>query len=480
MNAHSADMTFYTHGGRIAFRLLRQLAEEGMVHGNGTLALGNRQEIVLPQIGLDSLDYMRDIVGARLPEFHPKRPNIVTTRAVASRAQRSAWLGEGSYDAILAGFQSNPAIAVDIVDPLQQSLPLFTGQAHFVATPEPDYWQLYLNVIPEGDRIALSQAIHSEDIASVTGLVHQHFIAHGTLDPTTLQEAIVGLLPGRLRTLGTVPVSHGTGIRPIVGFSRDPQSDRFSLGIPVQLEPLPGPFLIDLALLADRCAITTAHLSPWKSLLVHGIAPSERIHFERLLLRHRINLNPGAWDHVTLNGWRSPRLAQCARDLLCTLNQALPHAADLSIALVDDVMTLPDTPIVIRAKRSTRLFSRFQGAPRFSIFARSRFERNNPTLTPHGRDLPFKALVTNLRLLIEEYGTRDTKATAKLTPQHRVTPPLNAYRCAECGSEYSALYGDPLGGIAAGTPFEELPDDWCCPTCEAPAGRFRHVRESAA
>lgn len=480
MNPHSADMTFYTHGGRITFRLLRQLAEEGMVHGDGTLALGNRQEIILPQIGLDSHDYMRDIVGTRLPEFHPKRPNMVTTRAVASRAQRTAWLGEGGYDAILAGFQSNPAIAVDIVDPLQQSLPLFTGQAHFVATPEPDYWQLYLNVIPEGDRIALSQAIHSEDIAAVTGLVHQHFIAHGTLDPAALQEAIGRLLGGRLRTLGTVPVGHGTGIRPIVGFKRDPQSDRFSLGIPVQRTPLPGPFLIDLSLLADRCAITTAHLSPWKSLLVHGITPADRIHFERLLLRHRINLNPGAWDHVTLNGWRSPRLAQCANELLSALNKHLPHAADLSIALVDDVMTLPDTPIVIRAKRSSRLFSRFQGAPRFSIFARSRFERSNPTLTPHGRELPFKSLVTNLLLLIGDYGSAERKAEPKATPQNRVSPPLNAYRCTECGSEYSALYGDPLGGIEAGTPFEELPDAWCCPTCEAPLDRYKHVRETAA
>ena len=25
--------------------------------------------------------------------------------------------------------------------------------------------------------------------------------------------------------------------------------------------------------------------------------------------------------------------------------------------------------------------------------------------------------------------------------------------------------GDPENGIAAGTPFEELPDDWACPLC---------------
>lgn len=480
MNRHSADMTFYTQGGRISFRLLRQLAEEGMVHGEGTLALGNRQEIILPQIGLDSQDYMRDIVGARLPEFHPKRPNIVTTRAVAPRSQRTAWLGEGGYDAILQGFQSNPAIAVDIVDPVQHSVPLFTGQAHFVATPEPDYWQLYLNVIPEGDRIELTQAIHSQDIASVTGLVHQHYLAYGTLDPTQLQAAIEQLLGNRLRTLGTIALHHNNRIRPIVGFKRDPQSDRFSLGIPVQRFPLPGPFLIDLSMLADRCGITTAHLSPWKSLLVHGIPPAERNSFEKLLLRHRINLNPGAWDHVTLNGWRSPRLVHCAHELISALNTHAPHAADLTLALVDDIMTLPDTPIVIRAKRSTHPLSRFQRSPRFSLFARDRFEHGNPTLVSHGRELRFKALLEALLALIEDYGATEINMETKAVPKARTAPLLNAHRCSECGTEYSALYGDPLGGIKAGTPFDELPADWACPTCEAPLGSYKHLRGSAA
>ena len=480
MNRHSADMTFYSQGGRMTFRLLRQLAEEGMVHGDGTLALGSRQEIILPEIGLDSQDYMRDIVGARLPEFHPKRPNIVTTRAVASRAQRTAWLGEGSYDAILQGFQSNPAIAVDIVDPIQHSVPLFTGQAHFVATPEPDYWQLYLNVLPEGDRIALSQAIHTDDVAAVTGVVHQHFVSRGNLDPMALQESVEALLGNRMRTLGTVALNYSQAIRPIVGFKRDPQSDCFSLGIPVQRSPLPGAFLIDLSMLADRCDITTVHLSPWKSLLVHGIAPSARIHFERLILRHRINLNPGAWDHVTLNGWRSPRLKQCANALISALNKHIPHAADLTIALVDDVMTLPDTPIVIRAKRSTHALSRFQTAPRFSLFVRDRFERSNPRLVSHGRELRYKALLEKLVQLIGDYGATEIETKPSAAPPARSTPAQNAHRCEECGSEYSALYGDPLGGIEAGTPFDELPDNWSCPTCEAPMDRFRDRRGSAA
>ena len=39
------------------------------------------------------------------------------------------------------------------------------------------------------------------------------------------------------------------------------------------------------------------------------------------------------------------------------------------------------------------------------------------------------------------------------------------YVCGACGYEYDPAVGDPDNGIAPGTPFEALPDDWECPLC---------------
>lgn len=39
------------------------------------------------------------------------------------------------------------------------------------------------------------------------------------------------------------------------------------------------------------------------------------------------------------------------------------------------------------------------------------------------------------------------------------------YLCEPCGYIYDPVLGDADGGIAPGTPFEELPDDWVCPVC---------------
>ena len=41
------------------------------------------------------------------------------------------------------------------------------------------------------------------------------------------------------------------------------------------------------------------------------------------------------------------------------------------------------------------------------------------------------------------------------------------YVCELCGYVYKAVEGDPENGIAAGTDFEDIPQDWCCPLCGA-------------
>jgi rubredoxin len=34
-----------------------------------------------------------------------------------------------------------------------------------------------------------------------------------------------------------------------------------------------------------------------------------------------------------------------------------------------------------------------------------------------------------------------------------------------CGYEYDPAIGDPDNGVAAGTAWEDVPEDWVCPIC---------------
>ena len=49
---------------------------------------------------------------------------------------------------------------------------------------------------------------------------------------------------------------------------------------------------------------------------------------------------------------------------------------------------------------------------------------------------------------------------------------MDKYVCGPCGYEYDPAVGDPDHGIAPGTAFEDLPDDWVCPICGAGKDMF--------
>ena len=49
---------------------------------------------------------------------------------------------------------------------------------------------------------------------------------------------------------------------------------------------------------------------------------------------------------------------------------------------------------------------------------------------------------------------------------------MRSYTCDICGYTYDPATGDPDSGVAPGTAFEDLPDDWVCPVCGAGKGDF--------
>ncbi len=54
---------------------------------------------------------------------------------------------------------------------------------------------------------------------------------------------------------------------------------------------------------------------------------------------------------------------------------------------------------------------------------------------------------------------------------------MKKYRCVVCGYIYDPEIGDPDSGIAPGTPFEQIPDDWTCPVCGVSKEDFEPLDE---
>ena len=56
---------------------------------------------------------------------------------------------------------------------------------------------------------------------------------------------------------------------------------------------------------------------------------------------------------------------------------------------------------------------------------------------------------------------------------------MTRYRCRWCGYVYDPTEGEAQRETPPGTPFEELPGDWCCPDCRAPKADFDPLEDGA-
>lgn len=52
---------------------------------------------------------------------------------------------------------------------------------------------------------------------------------------------------------------------------------------------------------------------------------------------------------------------------------------------------------------------------------------------------------------------------------------FRSWICIVCGFEYHEAEGWPEEGIAPGTRWEDVPEDWCCPDCGVGKADFEMV-----
>ena len=54
---------------------------------------------------------------------------------------------------------------------------------------------------------------------------------------------------------------------------------------------------------------------------------------------------------------------------------------------------------------------------------------------------------------------------------------MKKWQCTVCDYIYDPELGEPDDGIAPGTPFSEIPDDWVCPDCGVAKDMFVELNE---
>ncbi|MBS9382883.1 MAG: rubrerythrin family protein [Dolichospermum sp. BR01] len=91
-----------------------------------------------------------------------------------------------------------------------------------------------------------------------------------------------------------------------------------------------------------------------------------------------------------------------------------------------------------------------------------------------------------LKFIENHHADRYTEALEVLNGGEAVTrvvsedPQTQKWICRQCSMIYDPVTGDPDSGIAPGTAFADIPDDWNCPICGATKKTFKLLEEKVA
>ncbi|MCG7843883.1 MAG: rubredoxin [Methanomassiliicoccales archaeon] len=95
--------------------------------------------------------------------------------------------------------------------------------------------------------------------------------------------------------------------------------------------------------------------------------------------------------------------------------------------------------------------------------------------SPEERDAMLAAFMDFDSRMIHEKYAKVVEGLGGDRPAHISREAGGKWRCRVCGYIYDPMEGDRDGGIAPGTQFQDLPDDWVCPVCEASKDAFEHL-----
>ncbi|WP_067032854.1 rubredoxin [Allomuricauda sp. CP2A] len=444
--------------------------------GLSEVYFGSRQDLLFP---LDSIKkgqlvktskYKTDIVADRLYQ------NIVCSYVSADIFDATHWLKGSTYLYLLEQFDFMPRLKINITDPKQRLVPIFSGNLNFVASDEEDYW--YLNVLlPHWKKSAYYPVlIYSWDIVSVCSAIEE---VYHTMDNV---DQLFAILNQKLQTHNNKTIKKELQI-PFVTFPyyegmNRMGLDQFWLGLYWRNNRYDLQFLKEFCGFCLDNSIGKICITPWKSFIVKGISKESRPELERFLGQRGINVRH---SQLEMN-WHLPvddeEALELKRYLVNNFDQNDISTYGLTFGISKDVGKRSHfSSIVIERNPSTQIGLDYQVRPTYNVCYFKDFDPNTRQYLVYAQDVDKKELPNLLIELSKEYfqqlGQEKTTATKKTTKKEQAQHTV--HQCQNCLTVYDEDIGEPQSQIDPNTKFEDLPEDYTCLVCGAEKPEFEKV-----
>ena len=460
------------NGGVLSPGELKYICDAAESLGLNAISFGSRQDIIFP----DKID--KELLKSfdKLQVVKPKsekQENIVSSYVSSDILPSTSWLTSDRYLYVLEQFKHKVKLRVNITDPKQRLVPLFTGHVNFIASEHEDYWYLYVR-LPDWKKTQMFPAlVYSWDLDKIERAI-ENILQEEPENIETIFELVNDAVDTNNRTVDKplevpfYPFPYYEGMNRI--------GDKYWLGLYWRNNRYDLKFLKALCDLCAENKIGKISITPWKSFIIKGIPVKAKLNWEKFLGTFGINVRHSMLElnwHLPVNDKDALNLKKY---LVTNFDQNDISTYGLTFGITN-YSTDADffTSIVVQKNKLPDTIGDFIIRDTYNLLYAKNFDPNTREYIMHVQDVDVVELPSLLmelsKLYFEELGKeREVEPTDIINKE---TLETHVYQCVDCLTIYDEAFGDITQNIAPNTPFENLPETYECSLCEASKSSFK-------
>jgi len=471
----------FVKGGFLSPADLLKIMELSKNIGNKYVLFGSRQDIMFPLRGADEASLEKAFrainIEYELGSDQSVYQNIVSSYVVVNIVETTSWVKEDTYNVVIDGFEYMPRLKINIVDPVQGLVPLFTGELNFIASKEENYWYLYIRDPRKGQVIECwPRLIYGQDIPKISRELEKIFLE---LLPFTTEELHMILKNNYIR-INYKPIQEKLKFSettfPYYEGLNAMLNNQYWLGLYWRNNQYDIDFMTAACRLCQETNVSKINIIPWKAFIIKGIKATDRLRWEKLMGKFGINERHSSLE---LN-WHLPVIDPEALELKKFLVRELDQQDISTHGLTFTIKTNRDmflfTAIVI--EKSAEIGS--SPGEHYNILYAKNFNPNNVIHHTYARGVK-KEMIPSLLIELSKLYFRQLNPEKEHTTEVKQDVHLNgyvtSYQCSNCLTIYDKKYGDSTRNIPPGVPFEDLPDTYRCHVCDSVKKYFLPVKD---
>lgn len=468
----------FVRGGILSPADMLKIMDISKKLGNKYVLFGSRQDIMFPANGTDESSIRKAFaaihIDYELGSDQSIYQNIVSSYVSVNVTGTTDWVKEDTYHFVIDNFDYKPKIKINIVDPVQSIVPLFTGELNYIASKDENYWFLYIRNAKNGNIVECwPKLIFTQDIGKISKILEEMILSFSTF---TVDELFV-VMQGRRRINYRPiqePLKFTENIFPYYEGLNAMRNNQYWLGLYWRNNKYDIDFMSAACRLCQETNIGKINIIPWKAFIIKGIKASDRIRWEKLMGKFGINERHSSLE---LN-WHLPVIDPEALELKRFLVRELDQQDISTYGLTFTIKTHRDmflfTSIVIEKNKE------LASSERYNILYAQNFNPNNVAYQTYAKGVKkevIPALLIELSKLYFRQLNPEREPVAGKSKEVHLNGTVSSYQCSNCLTIYEKKYGDPFANVPPGVPFEELPNSYKCHVCDSPKKDFIPVKD---